>query len=115
MGFKDWIIHLLGGGKNKKVGIDEIITDANVRDSIYEIYLRELAFWSCVNKIAGAIVKCEFQTFRNHKEIQGEEYYLWNYEPNPNQNAATMLFKLIGILYKRNEALVVEVGRNIKR
>lgn len=113
MGFKDWIIHLLGGGKNKKVGIDEIITDANVRDSIYEIYLRELAFWSCVNKIAGAIVKCEFQTFRNHKEIQGEEYYLWNYEPNPNQNAATMIFKLIGILYKKNEALIVEVGRNI--
>lgn len=113
MGFKDWIIHLLGGGKNKKVGIDEIMTDVNVQDSIYEIYLRELAFWSCVNKIAGAIVKCEFQTFRNHKEIHGEEYYLWNYEPNPNQNAAAMLFKLIGILFKKNEALIVEVGRNI--
>ena len=113
MGFKDWIIHLLGGGKNKKVGIDEIMTDANVQDSIYEIYLRELAFWSCVNKIAGAIVKCEFQTFRGHKEVHGEEYYLWNYEPNPNQNAATMLFKLIGTLYKKNEALIVEVGRNI--
>lgn len=113
MGFKDWIIHLLGGGKNKKIGIDEIMTDVNVQDSIYEIYLRELAFWSCVNKIAGAIVKCEFQTFRNHKEIHGEEYYLWNYEPNPNQNAAAMIFKLIGILYKKNEALVVEVGRNI--
>lgn len=113
MGFKDWIIHLLGGGKNKKVGIDEIMTDVNVQDSIYEIYLRELAFWSCVNKIAGAIVKCEFQTFRNHKESHGEEYYLWNYEPNPNQNAAAMLFKLIGILFKKNEALIVEVGRNI--
>lgn len=113
MGFKDWIIHLLGGGKNKKVGIDEIMTDVNVQDSIYEIYLRELAFWSCVNKIAGAIVKCEFQTFRKHKEIHGEEYYLWNYEPNPNQNAAAMLFKLIGILFKKNEALIVEVGRNI--
>ena len=113
MGFKDWIIHLLRGGKNKKVGIDEIMTDVNVQDSIYEIYLRELAFWSCVNKIAGAIVKCEFQTFRNHKEIHGEEYYLWNYEPNPNQNAAAMLFKLIGILFKKNEALIVEVGRNI--
>ena len=113
MGFKDWIMHFFGGGKNKKVGMDEIITDANVRDSIYEIYLRELAFWSCVNKIAGAIVKCEFQTFMNHKEIHGDEYYLWNYEPNPNQNAATMLFKLIGILYKKNEALIVEVGRNI--
>ena len=113
MGFKDWVLHFFGGGKNKKVGIDEIMADVNVQDSIYEICLRELAFWSCVNKIAGAIVKCEFQTYRNYKEIQGREYYLWNYEPNPNQNAASMLFKLIGTLYRKNEALMVEVGKNI--
>lgn len=111
--FKNWIIRLLGGGENKKVGMDEILSDRDVQDSIYEIYLRELAFWTCVNKIAGAIVKCEFQTFINHKEIKADEYYLWNYEPNPNQNAAAMIFKLIGTLYKKNEALIVEVGRNI--
>lgn len=111
--FKNWIIQLLGGDKTKKVGVDEILADRDVQDSIYEIYLRELAFWTCVNKIAGAIVKCEFQTYMNHKEFKGEEYYLWNYEPNPNQNAAAMIFKLIGTLYKRNEALLIEVGRNI--
>lgn len=110
---KNWIIQLLGGGESKKVGMDEILADRNVQDSIYEIYLRELAFWTCVNKIAGAIVKCEFQTYMNHKELKGDEYYLWNYEPNPNQNAASMVFKLIGTLYKKNEALIVEVGRNI--
>lgn len=110
---KNWIIQLFGGGESKKVGINEILADRDVQDAIYEIYLRELAFWTCVNKIAGAIVKCEFQTFMNHKEIKGAEHYLWNYEPNPNQNAATMIFKLIGILYKKNEALIVEVGRNI--
>lgn len=113
MNLKDWIIQRLGGTPGKKVSIEEIMSDTNVQDSIYEIYLRELAFWTCVNKIAGAIVKCEFQTFMNHKEIKKDEYYLWNYEPNPNQNAAVMLFKLIGTLYKNNEALVVEVGRHL--
>ena len=79
MGFKDWIIQLLGGGKSRKVGIDEVLLDSNVQDAIYEVYLRELAFWTCVNKIAGAIVKCEFQTYRGNKEIKEREYYLWNY------------------------------------
>lgn len=110
---KDWVIQWLGVGGTKKVSIEEIMADKSVQDSIYEIYLRELAFWTCINKISGAIVKCEFQTFANHKEVQGDEYYLWNYEPNPNQNAATMLFKLIGTLFKNNEALIVEVGRRI--
>jgi len=113
LGLKDWLIQRLGGASSEKVSIKEILSDSNVQDSIYEIYLRELAFWSCVNKIAGAIVKCEFQTYQNHKEIKGDEHYLWNYEPNPNQNATAMLFKLIGSLYKKNEALMVEVGRNL--
>ncbi len=113
MGFKDWIIHLFGGGKTRKVGMDEVMMDSNVQDAIYEVYLRELAFWTCVNKVAGAVVKCEFQTYRNNKEIRENEYYLWNYEPNPNQNAASMLFKLIGNLYRKNEALIVGVGRHI--
>lgn len=113
MGFKDWIIHLFGGGKTRKVGMDEVMMDSNVQDAIYEVYLRELAFWTCVNKVAGAIVKCEFQTYRNNKEIRENEYYLWNYEPNPNQNAASMIFKLIGNLYRKNEALIVGVGRYI--
>ncbi len=114
-GLKNWFIQWLGieSGKNRKVTIEDIMADGNVQSSLYEIYLRELAFWTCINKIAGAIVKCEFQTFMNHKEIKGDEYYLWNYEPNPNQNAPAMLLKLIGMLYKNNEALIVEVGRNI--
>ncbi len=72
-----------------------------------EYALRELAFESCVNMIANALGKCEFKTYRSGKEIQGREYYTWNIEPNPNQNSTVFLHKLINMLYRENEALVI--------
>lgn len=87
--------------------------DKDVQSAMYEGYLRELAFWTCVNKIANAISKCEFKTYIKKKEVKGQEYYLWNYEPNQNQNATSFMNKLIGKLYRNNECLVVEVNNHI--
>ena len=50
--------------------------DKDVQSAMYEVYLRELAFWTCVNKIANAISKCEFKTYIKKKEVKGQEYYL---------------------------------------
>ena len=93
--------------------MDDIMKDKDVQSAMYEVYLRELAFWTCVNKIANAISKCEFKTYIKKKEIKGQEYYLWNYEPNQNQNATSFMNKLIGKLYRNNECLVVEVNNHI--
>lgn len=101
------------GGKTSKVSVEDILSDEDVRDAVYEVYLRELAFWTCVNKIANAVSKCEFKTYLKNKEDKGKEYYLWNYEPNQNQNAATFINKLIGKLYRENECLVVEVNHKL--
>lgn len=109
LGIKDWLIKKLGGG-SAYVNVKDVIEDKDVQNAIYEIYLRELAFWTCVNKIANAVSKCEFKTYLGGKEDKGKEYYLWNFEPNPNQNATTFLNKLIGKLYRNNECLVVEVN-----
>ncbi|MBS6678044.1 MAG: phage portal protein [Clostridiales bacterium] len=103
------MIKLLGG-KPAKVSVEDILSDNDVRDAVYEVYLRELAFWTCVNKIANAVSKCEFKTYIGYKEVKEREYYLWNYEPNQNQNASAFLNKLIGNLYRNNECLVVEVN-----
>ena len=78
-----------------------------------EVYVREIAFWSIVNKIAGALCKCEFKTYINHKEVKGMEYYTWNMEPNKNQNSAAFLQKLISKLYRENECLVIEVNNQL--
>lgn len=71
-----------------------------------EFVSRDLAFEICVNLIANAMTLCKFRTFDGLKEIQGAEYWLWNYEPNTNQNASELIRKLIRRLYLDNEALV---------
>lgn len=115
MGFslKDWLIKKIFKDTTKYVNMADIMSDQDVQNAAYEIYLRELAFWTCVNKIANAVSKCEFKTFYKGKEVKEKEYYLWNVEPNQNQNATAFLNKLIGKLYRENEALVVEINNRL--
>lgn len=84
------------------------ITDQQIQEAVSEVCLRELAFWTCVGKIVNALTKCEFRTFYEGEEVFGEEYYLWNYEPNRNQNKAEFLSKAIEKLFRNNELLIVE-------
>lgn len=115
MGFslKDWLIKKVFKDTKKYVNMADIMSDQDVQNAAYEIYLRELAFWTCVNKIANAVSKCEFKTFYKGKEVKEKEYYLWNIEPNQNQNASAFINKLIGKLYRENEALIVEINNRL--
>ena len=47
------------------------ITDQQVRDAAAEVCLRELAFWTCIGKIANALTKCEFRTFYEGRRFLG--------------------------------------------
>lgn len=76
-------------------------------EAAQEYQIRELCFWVCVNMIANAIGRCEFRTFHNGKEIKGKEYYMWNVEPNANQNSTAFFHKLIAQLCQDNEALII--------
>ena len=42
------------------------------------------------------------------KEIKEREYYLWNIEPNRNQNSSAFIHKWISQLCRKNEALIIE-------
>lgn len=72
------------------------------------IYVRELALQSVINLVAKAVAKCEFKTYLGGKEFHGEEYYLWNVNPNINQSSTVFLTKLVTKLYQTNECLVIE-------
>jgi len=106
LNFKKWIIEKLGGSIEKTSSLE--IDWSEAFDLMDNVYVRELAFWTCVNKIANALSKCEFRTYYENKAVKKAEYYLWNVEPNRNQNASAFLTKLIGKLYLCNEALVIE-------
>ena len=104
MSFWTWLKSKFSGGSIPLGG--DLCSDDS--DAFGDIYIREIAFWSSVNLVANAISKCEFKTFENGKEVKKKEYYLWNIEPNKNQNSSVFLHKLIAQLYRNNECLVIE-------
>lgn len=82
--------------------------NAVCKDLASDIYLQKIAFYSCVNRIANAFSKCEIKTFIDGEEEKRDEYYLWNYSPNKNQNASVFKTKLITKLYEDNQVLIIE-------
>lgn len=106
MSLISWLRDKLSGAPVPVSGIEDLT--AEYATLIGDIYIREMAFWSAVNLVANAVSKCEFKTFLSGKENKGREYYLWNVEPNKNQNSSVFLHKLIAQLYRKNECLIVE-------
>lgn len=80
-------------------------------DAALDYQVRELSFWCCVNFVANAIGRCEIRTFRQNEEIREREYFLWNVEPNVNQNSTAFWHKAVARLYQDNELLIVPVRR----
>lgn len=97
--------------KNGRTHTVEVLCEEWER-AAQDYQIRELCFWICVNMVANAIGRCEFRTFRANEEVREREYYLWNVEPNLNQNSTEFLHKLIAQLYRKNEALIVPGRRN---
>lgn len=94
-------------GGNQRAGPVEV-SCRELFEAAQEYQVRELSFWVCANMVANALGRCEFRTFRSHREIQEREYYLWNVSPNVNQNSSMFLHKLVAKLYQDNEALIVD-------
>lgn len=84
------------------------IADSPIENIVAEIYLRELAFQRAIQIIAKLLAKCEIRTFLNGEEIFRDEYYVWNIEPNRNQNKQQFFDKLVEKMFRNNEALIVE-------
>lgn len=105
MGLISWLVDKFGGPIPVSYNGDLF---EEYEDLVGDIYIRELAFLSAVNLVANAVSKCEFKTFTKGKEEKGREYYLWNLEPNKNQNSSVFIHKLISKLYRNNECLVID-------
>lgn len=103
MGLITWIVNRLAG--------DPIPTEVEIEEFFNlqaELVVRNLAFYSAINLISKSISKCEFKTYFKNEEVKKEEYYMWNIEPNKNQNSTQFITKLITKLYENNECLVIE-------
>ena len=97
-------------GATAVTGLTEV-SCRELLDAALEYQIRELCWWSCVNWIANIIGRCEVRTYAEGKEVRGKEYYLWNVEPNTNQNSTAFWHKAVARLYEDNELLIVPVRR----
>lgn len=104
MGIKFW--DWLSGGKARSPTTVEV-SCRELLAAAQEFQLRDMSFWICANMIANAVGRCEFRTFRGGKEIREREHYLWNVEPNVNQNSTAFLHKMVAKLLVDNETLVI--------
>lgn len=88
----------------------EVVTCRELSELENEYQIRMLAFNCAVNMISTYVSQCEVRTYREGKAIKEREYYLWNVEPNVNQNKTAFFNKLIYQLMRHNEALIIETG-----
>lgn len=76
-------------------------------DLVVEYHIKRLAVESCVNLIANTLVRCPIRTFEKGKEIIGNNHYLFNVQPNQNQNASQFFHEFVSKLVHENECLVI--------
>lgn len=97
-------------GKAAVTEVTDVVCD-ELLDAALDYQIRELCFWTCVNYVADAIGRCEVRTYREGVEVKEHEYYLWNVEPNTNQNSTAFWHKAVARLFQDNELLIIPTRR----
>jgi len=103
--FLDWIKDFFGVDQGTVYLNQQALATQEV-----QLAIEDFAICMAINLIAGAISKCEFKTYLKGNENKSDEYYLWNVEPNKNQNSSQFLRELISKLLYYNECLVVDIN-----
>ena len=68
LGLISWLIDKFGG---KPVPTNFRFDEDEYASLVFDIYVREMAFWSAVNLVANAVSKCEFKHL-NGKEVKAK-------------------------------------------
>ncbi|MBC6973054.1 phage portal protein [Bacillus sp. Xin] len=106
MGLVDWVRGFFGS--NSTLTLDSCCYDLGI-----DYYYKRLAVESCIDIIANALTRCEFQTFEKGKEKRGENHYLLNVQPNQNQNASEFMHSLVNHLIMNNECVVIMQNKQL--
>lgn len=94
-------------------GKDTVYVKERIESQKYKLDIERFAVEMAINMIAGLIAKCEFKTYMKGNEVKSDEYYLWNIEPNVNQNSSEFIQKLVFKLLEQNEVLIVQVNNQL--
>ncbi|MGE6550816.1 phage portal protein [Bacillus mycoides] len=100
MGLREWVQGFFGS--NKTLTLDTCFYELGI-----DYFYKKLAVESCIDLIANALTRCEFQTFEKGKEKRSNNHYLLNVQPNQNQNASEFMHSLVNHLIMDNECVVI--------
>ncbi|WP_000524278.1 phage portal protein [Bacillus wiedmannii] len=100
MGLRGWVRGFFGSSKT-------LTLDSSCYELALDYFYKKLAVESCIDLIANALTRCEFQTFEKGKEKRGGNHYLLNVQPNQNQNASEFMHSLVNHLIMENECVVI--------
>lgn len=105
MGFFEFVRDFFGPAQQTVYLTQNVLATAET-----QLAIEELAVVSAINLIASAVSKCEFRTYIDGKEVKADEYYLWNIEPNANQNSSQFEQELISKVLYYGDGLVVGIN-----
>lgn len=103
--FTKWLSDLFGAARAEQIEAGGY----QLTDDELPLELERTAIQSAVGLLSSAVSQCRFRTFMDGTEVMEDEYYLWNYEPNKNQNSTQFLQDFVETLIYDNEVLIVEV------
>lgn len=72
-----------------------------------ELHFKLLAINSSINLIANAMLKARFKTYENGQIKKANTHYMFNVQPNKNQNASEFIHQFVSNLVYNNEVLAV--------
>lgn len=70
--------------------------------------IEELALFSVIDLISSVGAMCEWRFYNNRQRVEQEDWYTWNFSPNPDQDGAEFKRLLLARMLRFNEALVFE-------
>ena len=70
--------------------------------------IEELALFSVIDLISSVGAMCEWRFYNNRQRVELEDWYTWNFSPNPDQDGAEFKRLLLARTLRFNEALVFE-------
>ncbi len=112
MGVIEWLHAQLTGKKSVEVSAETIEKYIDSQ-KMSELCATEFFILVAECMIANIISKCEFRTCMYGKEVKGEEYYTWNYEPNQNQSGCEFKKAIVSQLLKKNKCLIISVKKQL--
>lgn len=111
MRFTDFLADMLDFGTRDKDG-NIVINSGFTNSAAARLNIEELALFSVIDLVASTAAMCEWRTYRAGPEgpvfVQGDDWFRWNVEPNPNENAFYFKRLLFARLLRFNEALVFQ-------